>query len=56
MIQVHYFNISIQMDNGRKFSIKICAYHFLGNIINFKDLDPDNIKIDEESYEHILIY
>ena len=32
------------------------TYYFFDDIINIKDFDPNNIKIDEKSYKHILIY
>ena len=32
------------------------TYYFFDDIINIKDLDPNNIKIDEKSYKNILIY
>ena len=32
------------------------TYNFLHDIINIKDFDPTNIKIDEKSYKNILIY
>ena len=32
------------------------TYYFFDDIINIKDFDPDNIKIDEKSYKNILIY
>ena len=31
-------------------------YYFLDHIINIKDFDPNNVKIDEKSYKDILIY
>ena len=37
-------------------SIKNCIYYFFNDIINKKDLDPNNIEIDEKSYKNILIY
>ena len=37
-------------------NIKICTYYFFNNIINTKQFDPNNIKIDEKSYKNILIY
>ena len=37
-------------------SIKNHTYYFFNNIINIKKFDPNNIKIDEKSYENILIY
>ena len=36
--------------------IKSCTYHFFNDIINIKNFDPNNIKIDEKSYKDILIY
>ena len=36
--------------------IKNHTYYFLDDIINIKTFDPNNIKIDEDSYENILIY
>ena len=32
------------------------TYYYFEDIINIKDFDPNNIKIDEKSYENILIY
>ena len=37
-------------------NIKKCTYYFFDDTINIKDFDPDNIKIDENSYKNILIY
>ena len=36
--------------------IKNRTYYFLNNIINIKNFDPNNIKIDEKSYKNILLY
>ena len=36
--------------------LKNYAYYFFDDIINIKDFDPNNIKIDENSYKNILIY
>ena len=36
--------------------IKNRTYYFLNDIINIKNFDPNNIKIDEKSYKNILIY
>ena len=33
-----------------------CTYYFFNDIINIKNFDPNNIKIDEKSYKNILIY
>ena len=35
-------------------NIKNCTYYFFNNIINTKQFDPNNIKIDEKSYKNIL--
>ena len=32
------------------------TYYFFNDIINIKNFDPNNIKIDENSYKDILIY
>ena len=32
------------------------TYYFFNNIINIKNFDPNNIKIDDKSYQNILIY
>ena len=37
-------------------SIKNHAYYFFGDIINIKDFDPNNIKVDEKSFKIILIF
>ena len=37
-------------------SIKNRTYYLFNDIINIKDFDPENIKIDEKSYRDILIY
>ena len=36
--------------------IKHRTYYFFDDIINIKNFDPHNIKIDEKSYKNILIY
>ena len=36
--------------------IKNCTYYFFNDMINIKNLDPNKIKIDENSYKNILIY
>ena len=36
--------------------IKNRTYYFFSEIINIKDFDPNNIKIDKKSYKNILIY
>ena len=37
-------------------SIKNHTYYFFDDIINIKNFDPNNIKIDEKSYKNIVIY
>ena len=37
-------------------NIKIHTYYFFDDIINTKDFDPSNIKINEKSYKNVLIY
>ena len=36
--------------------IKIKTYGFFYCIVNIKDFDPNNIKVDEKSYKKIFIY
>ena len=36
--------------------IKYRTYYFFDDIINIKNFDPNNIKINEKSYNNILIY
>ena len=31
------------------------SYYFFSGIINIKNFDPNNIKVDEKSYKNILI-
>ena len=37
-------------------NIKNHTNYFFDNIINIKEFDPNNIKIDEKSYKNIFIY
>ena len=37
-------------------NIKNRLYYFFDDIINIKEFDPSNIKLDEKSYKNILIY
>ena len=37
-------------------NIKNCRYSFVNDIINQKNFDPNNIKIDEKSYKNIFVY
>ena len=43
-------------NNVKDINIKNHTYYFFDDIINIKDFDPNNIKIDEKSYKNILIY
>ena len=36
--------------------IRSRTYYFFNDIINIKKIDPNNNKIDENSYKNILIY
>ena len=40
----------------KKTGIKNQTYYFIYDIINIKNFDPNNIKVDEKSYKNILIY
>ena len=45
------------MSNKIKYiDIKNHTYYFFDDIINIKNFDLNNIKIDEKSYKNILIY
>ena len=35
-------------------NIKNCTYYFFNDMINIKNFDPNNIKIDEKSYNIFL--
>ena len=43
-------------DKIKYIDIKNHMYYFFHDIINIKNLDPGNIKIDEKSYKNILIF
>ena len=36
--------------------IKNCTYYFFNDIIDIKDFDPNNIKIDEKSQKALVYY
>ena len=42
--------------NVKDINIKNYVYYFFDYIINIKDFDQNNIKMDEKSYGNILIY
>ena len=44
---------------GNKFKdidIKNWTYYFFHDMINIKNIDPNNIKIDEKSCKNIVVY
>ena len=50
-------NINQKMSNKVKdIDIKNRTYYFFNDIINIKNFDPNNFKIDGKSYKDILIY
>ena len=58
-IKINITNIMSKMNNDNKLKeihIKNCAYYFFDDLINIKNLDPNEIKIDEKSYKNILSY
>ena len=42
--------------NNKFKDIKNRTYYFFDDLTNIKNLDPNKIKIDEKSYQNILIY
>ena len=42
-------------DKFKDINIKNHAYYFFDDIINIKNFDPTNIKIDEKLYKNVLI-
>ena len=42
--------------NVKDINIKNHTYYFFDDIINIKYFDPNNVRIDEKSYNNILIY
>ena len=43
-------------NKAKDISIKNHTYYFFDDIINIKNFNPNNVKIDEKSYKNILIY
>ena len=43
-------------NKAKDISIKNYTYYFFDDIINIKNFNPNNVKIDEKSYKNILIY
>ena len=44
------------MNNVKEIDVKNRTYHFLGDMINIKNLDPNKMRIKEKLYKNILIY
>ena len=44
------------INNVKDINIRDHAYYFFDDIINIKESDPNNIKLDEKSYKNIPIY
>ena len=44
------------MNSVKEIDIKNCTYYFFNDMINIKNLDPNKIKIDEQSNTNIFIY
>ena len=42
--------------SAKDINIRKHTYYFFDDIINIKEFDPNNIKIDEKSHKNILIY
>ena len=40
----------------KEIDIRNRTYYFFNDIINVKNFDPNNIKMDEKSYKNIFIY
>ena len=40
--------------SAKDINIKIHTHYFFDDIINIKDFDPNNIKIDEKSFKNIV--
>ena len=44
------------MNNVKEIAVRTPTYFFLNGMINIKNLDPNKIKIDKESFRNTLIY
>ena len=44
------------MNSLKEINIKNCTSYFFNDMINIRNLDPNKIKIDGNSYKSILIY
>ena len=55
--KIIYQKYKLKMSNKVKdIDIKNRTYYFFNNIINIKNFDLNNIKVDEKLYKNILIY
>ena len=50
-----YF-ISLKISSVEEINIKNLTCHLFDGIININNIDPNKIRIDEQSYKNILIY
>ena len=46
----------MKCNNVKDINIKNHTYYFFDDIINIREFDPNNIKLNEKSYKNILIY
>ena len=44
------------MNSVKETDVENRTYYFLNDVINIKYLDPNKIKIDEQSHKNIFIY
>ena len=44
------------MGNTKQINIKNRTYYFFNDLINIKEFDPSQLKIDKKSYKNIVIY
>ena len=44
------------MNSVKEIDVENRTYYFLNDMINIKYLDPNKIKIDEQSHKNIFIY
>ena len=46
----------MKCNNVKDINIKNHTYYFFDDIINIREFDPNNVKLNEKSYKNILIY
>ena len=44
------------MGNIKQINIKNCTYYFFNDMINIKEFDSSQLKIDKKSYKNVGIY